>query len=157
MIVVSNTSPIIILYFAQKLNVLNELFEVTYIPPAVFDELTCKSAKEQLRSTIAKCPFIKVESIGEVEIKIEHKLDLGEIESVKLAKKMNCDLLLLDDKCAQKEAILHSIPYVSSFALLIKAEQKGLITDINETLEILKKHDIFPNKELKDFIDFLKR
>ena len=122
----------------------------------MFNELTCDSANEHLRSTIPKCPFIKVESLHKADIKIEHKLDLGEIESIKLAIKMNCDLLLLDDKRAQKEAILHSLPYVSSFALLIKAEQKGIITDINETLELLKKNYIFPNKELKDFINFLR-
>jgi uncharacterized protein len=90
-----------------------------------------------------------------VDLKLEHKLDLGEIESIKLAKQMNCDILLLDDKRTQKEAAIQSIPYVSSFALLIKAGQMGIITNIDKSLELLKKHNIFPNKELKEFISFL--
>ena len=155
MIVVSNTSPIIILFYAQKLNILHELFKTVRIPPAVFFELTSQSSSEQLRSTIKKCPYIIVESLDDVELNLEHKLDIGEIEAIKLAKQMNSDILLLDDKRAQKEAAIHSIPYASSFALLVKAKQKGIITNMSETLELLKKHDIYPNKELKEFINFL--
>jgi len=58
----------------------------------------------------------------------------------------------LDDKRAQKEAALLSIPYVSSFALLVKAQQKGLLTDFELTLNKLEKRQIFVSKELKDFL-----
>ena len=72
-----------------------------------------------------------------------NKLDLGEIEALTLAQHMKADLLTLDDKRAQKEAKLLSIPYVSSFALLTKAYQKGFISNIQQTLKQLEKNYIF--------------
>jgi len=50
-IVVSNTSPIIILYYAQRLDILEKLFNTIYIPPAVFNELTLH-AKDLLTTWI---------------------------------------------------------------------------------------------------------
>jgi len=157
LIVVSNTSPIIILFYAQHLDIFHKLFGTIYIPPAVYHELTIRSAKNQICSTLKNCHFIKVKSLEKTQLKIEHKLDLGEIEAITLAKQMNSDFLILDDKRAQKEAALQSIPFVSSFALLLKASQKGIIADINDTLDLLKEHHIFLSKDLKQFLDFLNK
>jgi predicted nucleic acid-binding protein len=63
MIVVSSTSPIIILNYAQLLDILEKLFSTIYIPAAVFDELTVHARNVQLRSIIKNCPFIKVKSL----------------------------------------------------------------------------------------------
>ena len=155
MIVVSNTSPIIILYYAKLLEILEKLFGAVYIPPAVFDELTVHASNEQLRATIKNCPFIKLKSLDIPIPDLHHKLDKGEIEALTLAKQLTADLLILDDKRAQKEADSLTIPYVSSFALLIKAHQKGFVSDLQQTLHQLEEHQIFLNKELKDFLGLL--
>lgn len=155
MIVVSNTSPIIILYYAQCLDILEKLFGTVYIPPAVFDELTIHARNEQLRAAIKKCLFIKVKSLNIPIPDLQHKLDIGEIESLTLAQQLKADLLILDDKRAQKETDLLAIPYVSSFALLIKAHQKGFLPDLQQALHQLEEHQIFLNKELKDFLGLL--
>ncbi len=152
MIVVSNTSPIIIFYYADILAILEQLFGTVYIPPAVFDELTVHASNEQLRSTIKKCPFIKIKSLEIPIPELQHKLDVGEIEALTLAKQFPADLLILDDKRAQKEADILAIPYVSSFALVVKAYQKGLVADLQQALHQLEEQQIFLNKELKDFL-----
>jgi predicted nucleic acid-binding protein len=43
-VVVSDTSPIIVLHKAELLNILRQLFKIIYIPPAVFSELTQKAS-----------------------------------------------------------------------------------------------------------------
>jgi predicted nucleic acid-binding protein len=73
-----------------------------------------------------------------------------------LAQPLNADLLILDDKRAQKEADLLTIPYVSSFALLVKTHQKGFVSDLQQALDQLEEQQIFLNKELKDFSTLLK-
>ena len=84
--VVSNTSPIIILDYAQHLDILHKFFGTIYIPPAVYHELTFRSADEQNRSILKNCHFIKIKSLDKTQLKIEHKLSLGEIEAITLAK-----------------------------------------------------------------------
>lgn len=155
MIVVSNTSPIIILYYAECLDILQKFFSTVYLPPAVNHELTINSHDHELRRAVKQAPFLEVRILTRPIQELKHKLDLGEIEAISLAQEMAADLLILDDKCAQKEAALLSIPFVSSFALLVKAHQKRLIADLDLTLNKLEDHGIFVSKELKNFSDIL--
>ncbi len=155
MIVVSNTSPIIILYYAECLDILQKFFGIVYLPPAVDQELTINSQDHELRQAVGQASFLEKRTLAQPIRGLKHKLDLGEIEAISLALEMAADLLILDDKRAQKEAALLSIPYVSSFALLVRAHQKAILKDLNLTLNKLEQHQIFVSQELKDFLDFL--
>jgi len=152
MIVVSDTSPITILYYSECLDILQKFFGTVYLPPAVEQELSINSQDHKLRQVIKQASFLEARALTRPMRELKHRLDLGEIEAISLALKMTADLLILDDKRAQKEAALISIPYVSSFALLVSSHQKGLVADLDQTLHKLEQRQIFLSKELKDFL-----
>lgn len=151
MVVVSDTSPIIVLHKAELLNILRQLFKIIYIPPAVFSELTQKASENRLKSSVNNCSFIHVKPLEIPIPSLEHKLDIGEIEALALSRQMNADLLILDDKRAQKEASLLSISYVSTFTLLIKAHQMKFVKDLKQVLEHLEKQNIYLSKDLQQY------
>lgn len=62
-----------------------------------------------------------------------------------------------DDKRAQKEARLQGITFIPTFAVLLKAAQKGIISDFDAVLAELALKNIFLSRDLnlaaKSFLD----
>ena len=63
MIVVSDTTPLITLMKASRLELLEKLFGTVHIPKAVFDELTCNAAFAEEADLIRSSPFIQVVAV----------------------------------------------------------------------------------------------
>ena len=146
--VVSNSSPLIILYKCGKLDLLKQLFGQVLIPNAVHQE-SVYNTKDTLQSeAISRCDFIQVHPIPEQQFEFNHRIDQGEAEAILLAATLKADYLLLDDKRAQKEAKIHHINFIPTFALLLKATQKGIISDFDAVLVELQQKNIFLSREL---------
>jgi len=150
MLVVSNTNPLIILFHCNKLDILHQLFREVYIPAAVFTEAV-DNAKNVLQSkAIQACSYIKVKPLTGPYITTSHKLDKGEIEALSLAHYLNANVIILDDKRAQKEAKLFGIPFVSTFTILVKAHSKSIIKNLMEVIKELERHNIYLDDEIKN-------
>lgn len=67
MIVVSDTTPILSLLKAGRLELLEKLYRTVVVPEAVYSELTSNIAYKEEKEEIEKCPFICVEKIHNVE------------------------------------------------------------------------------------------
>lgn len=148
MTVVSNSSPLIVLYKCHLLQILHHLFEKLLIPQAVHDEVV-RNTKDRLQSeAIMRCDFITVQAIPDQAFHLSHKLSTGEVEAIILAATAKADFLLLDDKRAQKEARTLGLTVIPTFALLVKAAQKGLIPNFDSVLNDLQRTNIFLNREL---------
>ncbi|MEK7728420.1 MAG: hypothetical protein AAB354_08395 [candidate division KSB1 bacterium] len=148
MIAVSNSSPLIILYKCNGLGLLKQFFGGVVVPQAVYDEVVHQTKDLEQSATISGCDFIKVHELATSVISFSRKLDRGEQEALALATELHADFLLLDDKRAQKEAALLNIPFIPTFALLVKAAQDGLISDFNSMLTELQQKGIFLSREL---------
>ncbi len=61
MIVISDTTPILSLLKANRLDLLQKLYESVIIPEAVYNELTMNPLFKDERDKIAGCPFLKIE------------------------------------------------------------------------------------------------
>ena len=146
--VVSNSSPLIILYKCDKLELLKQLFGQVLIPEAVQQEVVHDTKDAQQSEAISQCDFIQVHPIPEQQFQFSHRIDRGEAEAILLATSLNADYLLLDDKRAQKEAKLHHVNFIPTFAVLLKAVQKGLISDFDAVLAELQQKNIFLSREL---------
>lgn len=89
MIVVSDTTPIISLMKAGKLELLHKLFGVVYIPEAVYQELTDNEAFSEEVSMVQECEFLYVEEVDNgTSVTILRNfigLDAGESEAIILA------------------------------------------------------------------------
>lgn len=155
--VVSNSSPLIILYKCDKLEILKHLFGKIMIPDAVHQEVIYNTKDLQQSEAISRCDFIQVHSIPDQQLTFSHRIDRGEAEALMLASSLKADYLLLDDKRAQKEAQLQGIDFIPTFAVILKATQKGFISDFDSVISELQQKNIFLNQELnlpaRSFLD----
>ncbi|HIJ35068.1 MAG TPA: DUF3368 domain-containing protein, partial [Gammaproteobacteria bacterium] len=68
---------------------------------------------------------------------LERVLDDGEAAAIALAEQKNCSVLI-DEKKGRKAAIRKNIDIVGSGMILVKAKQKGLISEVAPLLEKMK-------------------
>jgi predicted nucleic acid-binding protein len=68
------------------------------------------------------------------------ELDLGEAESIVLAKDLRADLLLLDESHARKVAERSGLQITGLVGVLIEAAAKDLISDLAAMLGELREH-----------------
>lgn len=140
MIVVSDTSPVSNLILIRRLIILRELFAEVIVPPAVDAEVRAlknfgKDLSEYENAawiTIAQpTDFAKIEAL-------ELKLDEGEAQAIALALEINCELLLIDERLGTIIAHQEGLKTIGLVGVLIKAKEKGLITQVKEVLFELK-------------------
>ena len=155
--VISNSSPLIVLHNCGQLGLLRQLFGEVLIPEAVYQEVVHNTKNLRQSEAIAQCSFIQVHPIPPQLFSFSHKLDRGETEAIILAASLKADYLLLDDKRAHKEAKSQGITFIPTFAVLLKAAQKGIISDFEAVLTELQQKNIFLGRDLnlaaKDFLD----
>jgi len=96
MIVVSNTTPIISLASIGKIDILKHFFDKVYIPQAVYDEIKSKKAYGYKE---IDDEFFQIETIKDkfAQNILLNDLDLGEAQTIVLAKEMSADIVLIDE------------------------------------------------------------
>jgi predicted nucleic acid-binding protein len=142
MIIVSNTTPLIAFSSLQKLDLLQQLFGKIYIAQAVYNEATiAKKAKDNLGYEISQadwiCP-IKIKDTLAVEVLLD-ELDLGESETIVLAKEINADWVLMDEKKGRRKLTQLGLQKIGTLGLLLKAKEIGLLTEIRPDIEKLNR------------------
>lgn len=136
-IVIADTGAIISLIHIGKLNLIEEVFGKFYISKAVWIELNNYDNPSFERSKL-----INLEScVKEISSKnyLLPLMDYGEAESSILYEELNADYLLIDDNKARKIAESFNINCIGTLGLLLKAREKGLITELKPVFEQLLK------------------
>lgn len=140
MIIVSNTTPLIAFSSLQKFDLLHELFDKIYIAQAVYHEATvAKKEKDNLSYEIAQANWIypiKIKDTLAVEVLLD-ELDLGESETIVLAKEINADWVLMDEKKGRRKLIQLGLQKIGTLGLLLKAKEIGLLSEIRPDIEKL--------------------
>ncbi len=146
--VISNTTPIISLLKIDKLNLLKELYGSISIPKAVYKELE-KGKEKPFYKDIQKIEWIKIVEIKNNQIQsFLFDLDEGEAEAIILAKEMNADLLILDEKLGRQYAQKLNIELTGTIGILLKAKEKGFINSVENLLNSLVEKGIWLNPKL---------
>ncbi len=152
MIIISDTSPITNLIQLEKLHLLKDLFSTIIIPNEVYEEL---SIYENHRVILESTNWITVRIVSDTE-KVEllkQELDAGEAEAIVLAKELNCDFLLIDERKGREVAQNQDIKIVGLLGILIKAKQRGFIPLLRPLLERLTNEIGFRvNRNLLDYV-----
>lgn len=132
MIVVSDTTPLITLMKAEKLDILHSLFGEVVIPEAVFSEVTGNESFQEEADVIRNSKYIKVVKVHDVNqvsfLQRATGLDLGESEAIIYADETKADLLLMDEAAGRRVAQNMNLSITGSTGVLIRAFQSGLIT-----------------------------
>lgn len=142
-IVVSDTGPLIALAVVELLSILNQLFDVVYVPKIVYEEATIDATKPGAQAIIkaAKHNWFKIEKItlsDEFEI-LAQLLDPGEAAAIALAKQKK-STLLIDERKGRNVAINHDLSVIGTAAILIKAKNQNVISQVKPMLEKLVTH-----------------
>ena len=154
MIVVSDTTPIISLMKVGKLELLERLFEVVYIPTAVYRELTENEAYQEEAKIVQKCGFLILAEVkNEKAVAILRQftgLDAGESEAIILADEKQSDVLLMDEHRGRQVAKKMGITIAGTIGILIQAFDERMLTkkDVEECIERLKENDIRISEKL---------
>lgn len=101
--VIVNATPLIILCHIDQLDLLKKLYTKIIIPQAVYQEVCAKldSACQQVNDNLDWIQVCVVSHPAERKM-YQAKLHAGEVEVMILAREMNADLLIIDDKAAKR-------------------------------------------------------
>ena len=131
MIVISDTTPIISLLKAGRLEILEKLYGKVLIPEAVYQELTENPSYESETQIIRNAEFlwaVPVENMKSVSVlRRVTGLDLGESEALIMYDEQKADLLLIDERKGWKVAKQLNPRYIGTAGILMQAYDMGLM------------------------------
>mgnify|MGYP006919343431 CR=1 FL=1 len=119
MTVVSNTSPLIALSLIDRFPIIFDLFRTINISPAVYREIQHEPAKTQVTNAYERnqIHIIPVHDQTAVQI-LQGRLDIGESETIILAKQVNADFVILDEVNGRKAAMELTITPLGTVGLI---------------------------------------
>jgi predicted nucleic acid-binding protein len=134
MIVVANTTPIISLAAINRLDILEKMFGKIVIDEAVYNEM---KAKRNYGYDEVDSSFIEVKPIQGVLYKdfLLSELDLGEAETIILAKELKADFVIIDELLGYKIANNVGLTAVRTLSILLRAKQRGFISELKPLLD----------------------
>lgn len=148
MLVISDTTPIISLLKAEKLELLQKLFEEVSVPNAVYRELTENQLYAEEAKQIVNCSFICRETVeNEKAVDILRNvtgLDAGESEAIVLVDEKKAQLLLMDEHKGRQVAKKMGIAITGTVGILIQAYDENLLSkeEVHNCLERMRESNI---------------
>lgn len=129
---VADSTPLITLLKAERLDVLHGLFGDVLIPEAVLLEVTSNDSFENEARIVRSSDFVRVVRVSDRNaVRLLQRatgLDRGESEAIVYADEVGADLLLMDEVAGRRVARNMGIPMSGSVGVLVKAFKAGLIT-----------------------------
>lgn len=153
MICVANTTPIISLAAINQFVLLEKLFGKIIIAQAVYDEIKAKQGYgfNEIDSSFVEVKEIKGQIYRDFLLT---ELDLGEAETIILAKELNADFVIIDEALGYKIANHSGLTAIRTLSLLLKAKQKGYITEVKPLIdEMIIKGRWYSNQVYQTFLN----
>lgn len=154
---VSNTGPIIALAFINRLDILQSLFQQVIVPEAVHKELLEGGTSGHGLVSYQKAFWIKVESLSTaIDTLLNTVLDTGEASVIQLAREIQADYVLIDERKARKIArTVFKLRVVGTARILVEAKKKGILDSVVDALNKMRDsgyriHDDIVNIALKE-------
>ena len=132
--IVSNATPIISLSSINRIDILQQIFGKVVVSQAVYNEV---KAKRRYGYDDIDSPFIEVMSIQGVAYRdlLLSQLDVGEAETIILAKEINADFVIIDENIGYRIARNSDLQVIRTLSILLKAKEKGVIPAIKPLLD----------------------
>jgi len=139
--IVSNTTPLIGLASIGHFELLQQLFGKIIIPQAVYNEAVISGQeKGEAKQEILSSDWIEVVSVVNslaVEVLLD-ELDRGEAEVIVLARELNADWVLMDEKKGRRKLTQLGIRKIGTVGILLKAKEAGYIKSVTKNLTQLR-------------------
>lgn len=155
MIVVANTTPLIGLASIQRFDLLQHIFGQVNIAQAVYDEVMNTGGRKKIaRPKVSASAWIEVASVRDrtaVDVLLD-ELDLGEAETIVLARELKADWVIMDEKKGRQKLTHLGINKIRTLGILFKAKEMGLIPHVRPELEKLQRNGFSVNQAVVDSI-----
>jgi len=142
MIVVSNTTPLIGLAVIGRFDLLHRIFGRIHIPEAVYAEAVIAGREEGgAKREVSSAEWIEVVTVKDrlaVEVLLD-ELDLGEAETIVLARELHADWVLMDEKKGRRKLDQLALPKIGTLGILLKAKHLGYIDIVAPEIERLQR------------------
>jgi predicted nucleic acid-binding protein len=126
MLVIADATPLNILVRLDCAPLLEHLFDIVYVPPAVVAEMSDAAAPAVVRAWASKLPpWLLVRSPERAHAYPD--LGRGESQAIDLALELHADLLLVDDRPARREALRLGLPIMGTLGIIERADALGLL------------------------------
>lgn len=152
MTVISDTGPLIYLVRIGHLSLLKDQFGSITIPEEVYREICVKGKDKPGAEVIEQADWIntkKVSDKGLVDL-LRIDLDKGESELIALAKQVDAEKVIIDEKIPRKKLKSMGFEVVGTVGILVFASQKGLISDLKGSLDELREKGTWISDGLYD-------
>ncbi len=146
MIVVSNTSVLLNLAVIGRLDILHQLYDNILVPKAVTDELARNG-----QAAVSTLEWIQIRPVTDQvhALSLQNILDIGEAESIVLAREVKADLLLIDERKGRSVALGFGLRLVGLLGILLVAKKQGMLTEIRPIVdELIAKAGFWVSQEL---------
>lgn len=143
LVVVVNTTPLIALSLADRLHLLQDLYETVLVPPAVHEEAMRGGARGIGVAELRAAEWLRIVPLRNPErADLLSDLDRGEAEVLALAQEIKADLALIDERLARRHAKRLGIPLSGTLGVLLRAKKQGLIPQIEPLVEQIRRGGI---------------
>lgn len=139
MIVVSDSSPLILLPHIGQLGLLRQLYTSIITPHAVYEEVAV--------SGIGKAGWVEIQlqewiNVRQVDDRTRIRsflglLHLGEVEAIVLAAELDASLLLRDERKGRELATSLGLQVTGTLGILIQAKLNGYIQNVKPLMDQL--------------------
>ena len=148
MIVVADSSPLIVLVNNGHIQIRPALFQEVVIPPQIAAELSHFNRPQMVRDFIhAKPVWLRVQAPASVEFIPE--LHEGECAAISLARELRADLLLIDERDGRSAALARDLQITGTIGILQRAAEQDLL-DLAEAFARIKQTDFWISPNLLD-------
>ncbi|WP_375497411.1 DUF3368 domain-containing protein [uncultured Nostoc sp.] len=135
--VIINSSPLIVIWKSQQVQLLPQLFTEIIVPLGVFEEVTTKDdAALTLLPNITWIQTVEVNTINPVVAAWD--LGKGESQVLSLALKNSDCAAIVDDRATRRCGQALGINTIGTGGLLILAKRRGLIPSISPGIQALR-------------------
>lgn len=152
MIVVSDSSPLIILAKINCFPLLEKLYGKLFISSDVYAEVVIAGAGLIGALITSTSQWIEIQRINNpaalTSLQAKRAFGIGELSSILLAKELNADLILLDDLRARKLAQDQGLKVQGCVAVLEASFRRGYLQDLRQAYLEMLKHGVCVDRQL---------
>jgi predicted nucleic acid-binding protein len=155
MIVVSNTTPLIGMATIQRFDLLQKVFGKVHIPGAVYQEAIVAGREAGgAKQEVPSASWIEVVPVKDrlaVEVLLD-ELDLGEAETIVLARELGADWVLMDERKGRRKLSELKMNKIGTIGILLKAKEVGLLRQIRPDLDRLRNRGFSLSQTVIDMV-----
>ncbi len=128
--VIANSTPLIALSLIDQLDLLRHLFDEVVVPTSVYQEIVLHGQGRPGADAVAQADWIQIREPGLQATlpPILLGLDQGEMDVLLLARELQADLVLIDEKLGRKVAGILGLRVQGTLGVLLRACRKHLIS-----------------------------